>query len=88
MEILERYEHDYRIAQEKGARPELMSKMEEQIAKLSARSSEEDKGNERFAPEDIFFPDQEEEPQGELKLDDQEEVAGEQSSDDDFFPSF
>jgi len=43
MEPLERLEIDSRIAREKGARPELISKMEEQIAKMKLRKAREPK---------------------------------------------
>ena len=53
MEPLERLEKDYLIAREKGARPELLSKMEEQIGKLSLRNIPEP---EIIEPEEVYFP--------------------------------
>ena len=53
MEPLERLEIDSRIAREKGARPELISKMEEQIAKMKLRQVREPKV---IGPEEVYFP--------------------------------
>ena len=41
MDRISRYEADYEIARKKGARPQLLEKMEQQIAKLKLRCEAE-----------------------------------------------
>ena len=56
MDPLERLENDYQLAREKGARPELLVKMEDQLSRLRLRNIPEPK---IIETEDIFFPQDE-----------------------------
>ena len=88
MDIVERYEADYEIAEKRGARPELLSKMTEQIGKLKIRTFREDKGQERMEPEEVYLPPEEEISQPELEFGDEitPELPVSEPEDDDLPP--